>query len=379
MGSVLSVISSYTSVFMTAGTTLMNSIVNGISLAASGMTVVYGVINSIVAPLLSYDMASIGYTFICKLASGLQLGIETNLNTVAMSAAVMIPTKMLEYTDAGGGKTKMMDIGKKLLSYFVLGVKGEANNIRTTLMEISSQAAAGLEDCRQNWTGIGEKLGEAIAEGLSSKQGDMESAGANMAQGAINAAKDKEGDAYAAGFALGAAMARGFAKGGGVMSPSKLTYESGVFIAKGAINALSDYTSRVYNAGYDSGNTMVTGLGDAVSKISSIVDDNINSQPTIRPVLDLDNISNGVNAMNNMFGLNPSVALLGNVGSINAAMANRQNGSYDVVSAIKDLGNKIKNNSGDTYNIEGITYDDGSNISEAVQTLVRAVKIERRK
>ena len=60
-------------------------------------------------------------------------------------------------------------------------------------------------------------------------------------------------------------------------------------------------------------------------------------------------------------------------------MANRQNGSYDVVSAIKDLGNKIKNNSGDTYNIEGITYDDGSNISEAVQTLVRAVKIERRK
>lgn len=56
-----------------------------------------------------------------------------------------------------------------------------------------------------------------------------------------------------------------------------------------------------------------------------------------------------------------------------------QNGSNaDVVSAIKDLKKTIGNGSGDTYNINGVTYDDGSNVSNAVRTLVRAAKVERR-
>ena len=40
-----------------------------------------------------------------------------------------------------------------------------------------------------------------------------------------------------------------------------------------------------------------------------------------------------------------------------------------------DLGNI----GGDTYVIDGVTYDDGTNVSDAVRTLVRAAKIERRR
>ena len=61
-------------------------------------------------------------------------------------------------------------------------------------------------------------------------------------------------------------------------------------------------------------------------------------------------------------------------------MMNRnQNGANDdVVSAINDLGKAISNMSGDTYSINGITYDDGSNITNAVQSIVRAARQERR-
>ena len=48
----------------------------------------------------------------------------------------------------------------------------------------------------------------------------------------------------------------------------------------------------------------------------------------------------------------------------------------EVVSAINQLGSNLPN--GDTYNINGITYDDGSNISDAVSTLIRAAIVERR-
>ena len=56
-----------------------------------------------------------------------------------------------------------------------------------------------------------------------------------------------------------------------------------------------------------------------------------------------------------------------------------QNGSNnDVVSALKDLKRTITKSAKPTYNINGISYDDGSNVSQAVGDLVRAVKVEGR-
>ena len=57
-----------------------------------------------------------------------------------------------------------------------------------------------------------------------------------------------------------------------------------------------------------------------------------------------------------------------------------QNGTNsDVVSAIDQLHKDLSSNIGNVYNIDGVTYDDGSNISEAVQALVRAARVERRR
>ena len=50
----------------------------------------------------------------------------------------------------------------------------------------------------------------------------------------------------------------------------------------------------------------------------------------------------------------------------------------DVISAINELSKNLGNVGGDTYNINGVTYDDGSNITNAVQTIVRAATVGRR-
>ena len=59
---------------------------------------------------------------------------------------------------------------------------------------------------------------------------------------------------------------------------------------------------------------------------------------------------------------------------------NSQNGNIDdVVSAINKL-RKDMGNVGNTYNsINGVTYDDGSGISDAVETIFRAARVERRR
>ena len=65
---------------------------------------------------------------------------------------------------------------------------------------------------------------------------------------------------------------------------------------------------------------------------------------------------------------------------IRAYLITVQNGvtNSDIVSAIKDLKDNMPTTGNTSYNINGITYDDGSNIVNAVETLVRAARIERR-
>ena len=108
--------------------------------------------------------------------------------------------------------------------------------------------------------------------------------------------------------------------------------------------------------------------------------DDVNTQPTIRPIVDLSNVENSSDAISNMLAMDPTVSAFSNVHSISAMMNRNQNGANDdVISAIKDLGKTIGKASGDTYQINGITYDSGSEVSDAIQTLIRASIIEGRR
>jgi hypothetical protein len=57
---------------------------------------------------------------------------------------------------------------------------------------------------------------------------------------------------------------------------------------------------------------------------------------------------------------------------------NQNGANADVVSAINKLRKDVGNMERASYNINGITYDDGSAVSEAIKTLVREVKVGRR-
>ena len=82
--------------------------------------------------------------------------------------------------------------------------------------------------------------------------------------------------------------------------------------------------------------------------------------------------------MNGMFR-SPSIGVMSNLDAISSGMKlNRQNGGENIVSAIEKLGKNLGNTTGDTYNINGINYGDNTDVAEAIQTLVRAAKIERR-
>lgn len=165
----------------------------------------------------------------------------------------------------------------------------------------------------------------------------------------------------------------------GIHSPSKVFRKLGTYVPEGFAIGIDKFRSLVKGSAVGMADTAINGTRDAIARISDVINSDVDAQPTIRPVLDLSEVKAGAGAINSMIGGTASIGVMSNINAISTMMNRSQNGSNrDVISAIKDLGRTLSNTSGNTYTINGITYDDGSNVSEAIRTLVRAAKVERR-
>ena len=166
-------------------------------------------------------------------------------------------------------------------------------------------------------------------------------------------------------------------------SPSKAFYEVGDYAGQGFVNALDDSNNTAYDSGYMMADYARKGLSKAIAKIQSLMNIDGDIQPTISPVVDLSNVERGTAAIRGMFGrplsISASTSLAG-MNSVNTIMSrNSQNGSNeDVVAAIDKLRKDVRNLEGTNNTINGLTYGDDSGISEAIGTIVRAARIERR-
>lgn len=165
-----------------------------------------------------------------------------------------------------------------------------------------------------------------------------------------------------------------------VNSPSKIFRSLGYSVPEGFSMGIDKLGGMVKKSSVNMADNAITGTKNAISRIANVINSDIDAQPRICPVVDLTNVRTGVNAISSMLDVRPSVGIMTNVGAISSAMNSGQNGTNnDVVSAIRDLSKKIGSGKGDTYNLNGITYDDGSNITDAVKTLVNVARVERRR
>lgn len=165
-----------------------------------------------------------------------------------------------------------------------------------------------------------------------------------------------------------------------INSPSKVFRKIGAGVPEGFAQGIERFSYLGTMAVNDMSNDVIDSASKVLSNVTAALTDDVNTQPMIRPIVDLSNVESSSDAISNMLAMDPTVSAFSNVHSINAMMNRNQNGvNDDVVSAIKDLGKTIGKASGDTYQINGITYDSGSEVSDAIQTLIRASIIEGRR
>lgn len=248
--------------------------------------------------------------------------------------------------------------GADLLSNFNTGISNNASTITDSFTAALDSCISGIKGYYSSFSSAGSYLVDGFANGISSNTYKAKAKSEAMAKAARDAANSVLQ----------------------VSSPSRVGYATGNFFGVGFVNGIGDNIKKAFDASANMADYARKGLTNAVSKIKAVLDSGIDTQPTIRPVLDLTDVSNGAAAIGGMLSLNPSVGVLSNIRAINSGMNNQNGVNSDIVSAIKDLKRSLDDAPrGDSYNVNGVTYDDGSNVSDAVQALIRAARIERRK
>ena len=244
-------------------------------------------------------------------------------------------------------------------------VAGMANGILDNTTEVTNASSLTITEALREITsaydrfyGAGEYLVRGFIEGINEN---------------INSAASKA-------TAMADAVTKATKKALNIHSPSRVFYELGEYTGQGFVNALRDYETQAYKSGSGIAEQARKGMNAVVNKINDAINGDMDVQPTIRPLMDLSDIESGASAIANMFNSRHSVGVLSSVGAINSMMnQNGVNGESEIVSAIDKLRKDISNIGGPSYNIDKITYDDGSNIADAMKSIVRAATIERRK
>ena len=300
-----------------------------------------------------------------------------------------------------GSASKLVSVGSKMSSSLAKGFKSNQSALNSAASSMISSMQKAIISKASAFNTAGKTLGDKLATGIQSKKGTVTTATRSMVSSCSSVLRNQYSNFYSAGKYLVEGFAQGISSNSfkaslkakamakaayeaakkelKINSPSKLFRSLGYSVPEGFAQGIDRMSKYVENSSEGMAKAAFNGTENALSKLASAVNNDIDVQPTIRPVVDLSDVRSSANSISSMFNNDSMVGVRADVNAINSSIGNRQNGTNnEVVSAINKLRKDLGNVGNTYYTIDGVTYDDGSNISEAVKTLVRAAKVERR-
>nr|UVY66871.1 MAG: hypothetical protein [Bacteriophage sp.] len=297
MQAVLTTLTNYQTQFNTAGSTLMTKFISGIK-SQDGNTktaitnIISGYITAINNKQTQFNTA--GANLMIKLIAGVKSKDYETRNAfvnILSSCLTAIANKYPEFQNAG----------MQCMIKFIAGVKEKAEEVKTAFTGNLNASVTAIRDYHDQFKQAGTYLVEGFADGISENTYRAEAKARAMARAAAEAAKD-ELDEH---------------------SPSRVGYHIGDFFGLGFVNAIGTYAVKAYNASAEMADSAKTGLGNAIAKVKDMIDNGVDGQPTIRPILDLSDVEEKSHRLNTLFSR--SQALTVSTGIAAARGRNLQN------------------------------------------------------
>ena len=227
-------------------------------------------------------------------------------------------------------------IGPNVIQALINGMNAKKSSLLTTARNLCTALVSKFKAELPNSTfnTIGQNIVQALANGISSKKnaavdaakdvctavknafsnnltsGDLRPVGANAAQGLADGIRSKIDEIADAAIDAAKKAVAAAKKELDEHSPSKVFFKIGENVDLGMVNGIRAYLGRIGDAGTSMGREAIDSMKSAIAHVSDIVNGEMDAEPTIRPVLDLSNVQNGVGKINSLFskGLDMSVS-----------------------------------------------------------------------
>ena len=148
----------------------------------------------------------------------------------------------------------------------------------------------------------------------------------------------------------------------------------------GVSDGLLGFIGNVVSTAKNVGNTITNTLTKTLSGVGNVLGDDYISDPVIRPVVDLSNITASANQIDGMFGTQRTVNLAGSVTeSMNGSSRSLQNDLNEVTSAVsklQDAVNKLRDEHGDVTNYFNISQSPGESMEDFAKYVAQYITRE---
>lgn len=277
----------------TAANTMVTTFINAAKAQQGNLTSTFTtMINGIVTAFTSkYSQFTImGQTMMTNFISGIRTGdasARSAFVTIVSGCLTAIRNKFYEFNT----------VGQTTMTNLIAGIRTKNQLAKDAFVQIINSCLTAIRNKYTDFYNAGKYLVEGFAKGIDEYTWYAEARARAMARAAAQAA-EAELD---------------------INSPSKVGYRIGGFFGMGFVNSLIDYTDKSYDAGASVAKSAKEGLRNAVSKIGDFIENGIDSQPTIRPLLDLSDVTEGAGRLSALLSRNQAM-------KINAGME-RESGS----------------------------------------------------
>lgn len=268
----------------------------------------------------------------------------TNANSRVSTAANTMVTTFINAAKAQQGNltstfttmingivTQFTVMGQTMMTNFISGIRTGDASARSAFVAIVSGCLTAIRNKFYEFNTVGQTTMTNLIAGIRTKNQLAKDAFVQIINSCLIAIRNKYTDFYNAGkylvegFAAGItantymaeARARAMARAAAaaaeaeldINSPSKVGYRIGGFFGMGFVNSLIDYTDKSYDAGASVAKSAKEGLCNAVSKIGAFIENGIDSQPTIRPLLDLSDVTEGAGRLSALLSRNQAMKI----------------------------------------------------------------------
>lgn len=288
---------------------------------------------------------SVGLACMGSLSNGMQSGFSQ----VAETAGSL--TERLQRAIEGRGHVPFNNAGVALMGELSAGLQ---NGVSTAVEAISTA------------------MDRSVSK-INSYSGGFRAAGMNCARGFANGIRSGINLAKVAGGQLGRAALNAAKAAIDSHSPSKEFYKLGVYSGEGFSNGMDKSETIVSKSATNMATSALDAVTYAMSSIGSMDGDSVK----IKPVLDFNNLGKYGGSLD--FSAAVGNVISSPINNNSRMIAEQMYQSEQLGKKLDKLRKEVSEISKPTYNVGGITYDDGSNVATAVRELTRAVKVERRK